>query len=53
MEVGAVPGRAQLTFEGDAVGPVRVYRPFQLAERARLPVRLDIPPDRVAVVVEE
>ena len=50
---GAAPGQAEVTFEGNLDGQARVYRPYAAVERVGLPVRLSVPPDRLAIVVED
>jgi hypothetical protein len=50
---GTAAGHAEVSFEGNAGGRARLYRPYAATESVRLPVRVALPPDRLAVVVEE
>jgi hypothetical protein len=53
VNFGVVPGEATVEFEGKGRGMARVYRPFEQEARAELPAVVTIPPERLAIVVEE
>jgi hypothetical protein len=40
-------------FEGNERGAVRLYQPFEKTRSAKLPARVTIPPERLAIVAEE
>jgi hypothetical protein len=50
---GAGPLSTIVRFEGNAKGPVAIYRPFQKVVHTHLPAKATIAPERFAVVVEE
>jgi hypothetical protein len=53
VNCGEEPGRATVSFYGNTGGEAKVFRPFTAEEAVRMPVRVVVPPERFAIVVEK
>jgi hypothetical protein len=51
VNFGDTPEQAEVTLDGEA-GEVTIARPGETDEKASLPVKVEIPPHRLVVVVK-